>query len=486
MRLKAIWHKRSYTFRYAAYGALFGLMFPIFATLGDIYLQGLPLTPESVWQVQKSSPLHWVIDTAPFFLGLFASFAGRRQDRLIRLNEVLEHRVQERDQAILELETLQATLERQVAQRTADLTRRTTELEAAAQVARGAAAIRDSEQLLKETVHLISDRFGFYHAGIFLLDEARQYAVLRAASSEGGGHMLARRHKLKVSEEGIVGYAAGTGEPRIALDVGEDAAFFNNPDLPMTHSEMAVPLKVHDQIIGVLDVQSTEPAAFSEEDVAILQALADQVALAIENARLFEQSQRALQDLDTLYGRRARKAWQEQVARQPAGYRYTGLRVEPSSPAANSETGTQALENAGGDQHLTAPIRLRGQSIGSIVLRQDPGAERWSSEEMALVDEVSTQIGLALENARLLEEAQRQAQREHVIREVTEQMRRAVNVETVLQTTVAKLGQVMAAPRVYVRLGTEFESGSNFGDGPASRGDKPPSSGSSQPSGDTA
>ena len=77
MRLKAIWHKRSYTFRYAVYGALFGLMFPIFATLGDIYLHGLPLTLESVWQVQKSSPLHWVIDTAPFFLGLFASFAGR-------------------------------------------------------------------------------------------------------------------------------------------------------------------------------------------------------------------------------------------------------------------------------------------------------------------------------------------------------------------------------------------------------------------------
>jgi GAF domain-containing protein len=350
-------------------------------------------------------------------------------------------------------------------------------------VARGAAAIRDLEQLLKETVHLISDRFGFYHAGIFLLDEARQYAVLRAASSEGGGHMLARRHKLKVGEEGIVGYAVGTGEPRIALDVGEDAVFFNNPDLPMTHSEMAVPLKVHDQIIGVLDVQSTEPAAFSEEDVAILQALADQVSLAIENARLFEQSQRALQDLDALYGRRARKAWQEQVARQPAAYHYTGLGVEPASASAELKTGAQALENTGDDQRLTAPIRLRGQSIGSIVLRQDSAAEPWSSEEMALVDEVSTQIGLALENARLLEEAQRQAQREHVIRQVTEQMRRAVNVETVLQTTVAKLGQAMAAPRVYVRLGTELGSGRGNGNSSASPEE---TSGSSQPSGDTA
>jgi len=164
-----------------------------------------------------------------------------------------------------ELRNLYAGLERQVAERTADLARRGTQLEAAAQVARNAAAIRDVDQLMEQTVRLISDRFGFYHAGIFLLDDTEEYAVLQAASSEGGQRMLARRHKLKVGEEGIVGYASGTGEPRIALDVGADAVFFNNPDLPNTRSEMGLPLKVRGRVIGVLDVQSKHEAAFSDD-----------------------------------------------------------------------------------------------------------------------------------------------------------------------------------------------------------------------------
>jgi len=176
---------------------------------------------------------------------------------------------------VAQLEDLVGSLEQRVAERTHDLERRAVQMDAAAQVAREAAAIRDVGQLLDATSRLISDRFGFYHAGIFLLDEVREYAVLRAASSIGGRRMLARRHKLKVGEVGIVGHAAGRGEPRIALDVGEDAVFFDNPDLPRTRSEMALPLKVRGQVIGVLDVQSTEEAAFSEDDVAILQTMAD-------------------------------------------------------------------------------------------------------------------------------------------------------------------------------------------------------------------
>mgnify|MGYP000163472508 CR=1 FL=1 len=131
-------------------------------------------------------------------------------------------------------------LEQRVASRTRDLQRRSVQLEAAAQVAREAAAIRDVTQLLGRTVHLISERFGFYHAGIFLLDEVGEYAVLRAASSEGGQRMIARGHKLRVGEVGIVGYVAESGQPRIALDVGEDAVYFDNPDMPRTHSEICL------------------------------------------------------------------------------------------------------------------------------------------------------------------------------------------------------------------------------------------------------
>jgi signal transduction histidine kinase len=159
------------------------------------------------------------------------------------------------------------------------------------------------DQLLDETVRLISERFGFYHAGVFLVDEEREYAVLRAASSEGGRRMLERGHRLEVGRAGMVGYVTDTSESRIALDVGKDAAHFVNPDLPETRSEMTLSLLVRGEVIGALDVQSTDEAAFTDEDVAVLQTMADQLANAIANARLFtevEQTAERLKELDRL------------------------------------------------------------------------------------------------------------------------------------------------------------------------------------------
>lgn len=181
-----------------------------------------------------------------------------------------------------------------------EMQQRAIQLEAASQVARNATAILDVDQLLDETVHLISDQFGFYHAGIFLMDEKEEYAVLQAASSEGGRQMLERGHKLAVGKVGIVGYATGTGKPRIALDVGKDAVYFDNPDMPETRSEMALPLVSRGRVIGALDVQSTREAAFTEEDIATLQTMADQLANAIENARLFSETRRRVAELEAV------------------------------------------------------------------------------------------------------------------------------------------------------------------------------------------
>jgi nitrate/nitrite-specific signal transduction histidine kinase len=148
------------------------------------------------------------------------------------------------------------TLEERVVERTSELERRTVQVQVAAEIARDATAVRDLSQLLDSAINLIRSRFGFYHSGIFLLDETEEYAVLKAATGEAGREMLARNHRLKVGEVGIVGFAAGSGLPRIALDVGEDAVHFKNPLLPATRSEMALPLIVGERVIGVLDVQS--------------------------------------------------------------------------------------------------------------------------------------------------------------------------------------------------------------------------------------
>ncbi len=191
------------------------------------------------------------------------------------------------NQIIRQLRVLRRDFEARVEERTRQLERRAEYLAVTGEVSRVAASILDVDELLDRVVHLIADRFHFYHAGIFLLDEAGEWAVLRAASSEGGRRMLARGHRLRVGREGVVGYVSATGRPRIALDVAADEAWLPNPDLPQTRSEMGLPLTAAGgRVIGVLDVQSEEPEAFTDEDIATLRILADQIAVAIVNARL--------------------------------------------------------------------------------------------------------------------------------------------------------------------------------------------------------
>lgn len=351
------------------------------------------------------------------------------------------------NQMAQQLRDLIGSLEQRVAERTRALERRTVQLEAAARVARDASEIRDVKELLDRVVHLISGRFGFYHAGIFVLDDMGEYAVLQAASSEGGQRMLARGHRLAVGKVGIVGYVAGTGKPRIALDVGADAVFFDNPDLPLTRSEMALPLKVGERVIGVLDVQSEEPAAFTDEDVAVLQTMADQIALAIENAHLLGESRQMLRELERVYGERARAAWAEYARHLPA-FRYTGTGVEPA-PLSGSPTPT-----AGNGHQLSIPIRLHGETIGSILLQRESEADPWSPEDAVMAEEIGVQIGLALENARLLAEMERRAEREQMLGEITARLTRSLDMKALLRAAVEELARLPEVTEVAVYLGS--------------------------------
>ncbi len=351
------------------------------------------------------------------------------------------------------LQEMLSELEQRVNERTRELEETLFELEGAAQVARQAASIRDVDQLLDETAHLMSVLLGFYHTGIFLLDEDKEYAVIQAASSEGGRRMLERGHRLKVGGQGIVGAVAASGTTRVALDVGEDAVHFTNPDLPETHSEVAVPMELRGEIIGVIDIQSKEKGAFSDQDVAIIKSLADQIALAIENARLLEESGRALRELERLYGERVREAWQRPSIARSSAYHYTHMGVqEAESPELTETVGEAKVIQERNGRQLAAPIQLRGQNIGSILLKQGPDEEPWSPEEVALMEEISDQIALALENARLLEETRRRAQREQLIGQITTHMRQSLDVEDVLQTAVREMRTALDLEEAEVRI----------------------------------
>jgi len=424
------------------------------ATFGWAYSTGRvvgAVDPQAV-----SVDLTWWANSAIIMLMLGATLTVAQNYLIPRLVSALAH-----SQILAqELEAHQDMLEEQVAERTAALARRSAQLEAAAQIAREAASIQDVGRLLQETVRLISGRFGFYHAGIFLLDEGKEYAVLRAASSEGGQRMLARGHQLQVGQQGIVGYVTGRGEPRVALDVGTDAVFFNNPDLPDTRSEMALPLRARGEIIGALDVQSTEPAAFSDEDVAVLQTLADQVALAISNARLFQQVQESLEVERRAYGASSRQAWRELFRTQPkVGQRYDPQGILSTDDQWREEVklavrkGETVLGQSGPLATAAAPIKVRDQVIGVLDAYKHESAGAWGAEEIALLETLTEQLGIALESARLYHDTQRRATRERLTREITDKMRRATNVEGIVQTAVDELFSVLGTSRTFVQLG---------------------------------
>ncbi|MBV5331674.1 GAF domain-containing protein, partial [bacterium] len=196
-----------------------------------------------------------------------------------------------------ELEDITTTLEQRIETRSLELKsanqqaqERATRFQIVSEISQEISSNVDQQpkELLNRIARSISEKLGFYHVGIFLLDENREYAVLRAANSQGGQHMLERRHQLKVGGTGIVGYVSQGGRPRIALDTGSDAVFFNNPDLPETRSEIALPLKYGTIIIGVLDVQSTLPSAFKDEDTNLLSTLANQIAIVINTILINE------------------------------------------------------------------------------------------------------------------------------------------------------------------------------------------------------
>jgi len=366
-----------------------------------------------------------------------------------------------------QLRELIGNLEARVSERTQDLERRALQLQVTAEVAREAAAIHDPNQLLQDVTRLISERFGFYHVGVFLVEQIGQgsdqpaYAVLRAANSKGGQRMLARGHRLRVGKEGIVGYAAATGAPRIALDVGKDAVYFNNPDLPMTRSELALPLKVKERVIGVLDVQSHDPAAFTPGDLETLQILADQLAIAIENARLLAESQQSLRELESLYGRQIQQGWQKRLHNQPLIYALDsqGLRVSAGDELAREMLSTQHEKSQANE--IEIPIELRGVRLGALRLRRRAEDEPWSPHEIETARETVAQMAQALENARLLEEIQNHAKQEELINQIVARVQSALSLDGVMQTTVQEIMRAINAARVQIRLGGNGSTTSN-------------------------
>lgn len=351
-----------------------------------------------------------------------------------------------------------AELEERVLERTRSLDKKTAQLQAVAEVGKSIASYRNLSELLQRASQLIHENFGYYHVGVFLLDERKEYALLAASNSEGGRRMLEKKHALKVGETGIVGYVAESLRARIALDVGSDAVFFNNPDLPETRSEMALPLVASGQILGILDVQSTEARAFTEDDIATIQVLADQIAIAIQNANLFSETERALDSTRASYGQLSREAW-GRILRSRARINY--LSTPPATVKVEDEsiepTISKAIESGDlilGSDGLTisVPVKIRGQVIGALRLKKPDIADAWTQDETTLAISLADQLSGALESARLYRESQQRASRESLVSDISARISASATRDSIIRETVQELGQALQDTSVTFQL----------------------------------
>lgn len=385
-------------------------------------------------------------------------------------------RLREVNQAYRALENLNTTLEQRVNERTEEIENvnqqtihRAAQLKAVTELSESIAQLQDLNEIFPATTRLISERFGFYHVGIFLIDQNHEFAILQAANSTGGQRMLERNHRLRLGV-GVVGFSAQTGQPRIALDVGADAVFFNNPDLPDTRSEAALPMKVRTETIGVLDVQSKEAGAFSSEDLQVLTALANQVSIALENAKLLTEARAALMQVQEVYNEFTRAEWSRTITQtEQPGFRYQTGRIEMLENALQNSEVVSAVQsgevmsnqdNGSKEQRaaVAVPVKLRGEVIGILHIESHDPLKQWQADEVSLVQAVAERAAFAMENARLFQDARRRAAKERLISEATAHISGALNIENILQSTAEELERVLGGSEILIQFQSKEQS----------------------------
>jgi GAF domain-containing protein/HAMP domain-containing protein len=379
--------------------------------------------------------------------------------------------------------------------------RRNLQLETAAEIAKDISSALDLDELLSRAIQLIRERFNFYHAGVFLADAMNEYVVIREATGEAGAQMKRSGHKLGIGSKSVVGFVAGKGEPLVVNDTVRDATYYANPLLPDTRSEAAIPLKVGDRIVGVLDVQSTQAGAFTEEALRTMQILSDQLAIAVVNSELFAETQEhlsqhrllhhittsaasgstldealdsAVQGLQvTLGGDRVAILLLDKQKDCLAVAASIGYSEDDTKnlviPVGSGITGwvaahrlPQRISNVGEDpryievssntkSELAIPLLFRNELLGVLNIESEFSAA-YDEHDEEMLGTLGGSLAAIIANARLLEQIRRQVERERLLFEVTSKIRRSTDMQTILQTTASELTKVVGARRTQIKI----------------------------------
>jgi GAF domain-containing protein/HAMP domain-containing protein len=343
------------------------------------------------------------------------------------------------------------TLGKQVEERTREIERRSNYLTAAAEVGRVANSILDPDLLGQQVIELIQKQFDLYYVGLFITSEDGKWAVLRAGTGEIGKILLSRQHQIEIGE-GMIGWCISNGQSRVAHEVSQDAIRLVTPELSDTRSEAALPLCTRGRIIGALTVQSERIKAFDETAMVALQTMADQFAVALDNARLFTESRAELSTAQKAFGDINQTDWAK-IFHSQTNYGYYGDR-ENINPLGDRGFELSQLVS---QQILHLPIRIRGQIIGTIHARKPEAAGVWNPGETALLETLVDQLSIALDNARLYRDTQRSAEREHTISNITAKVRASTNVNAILQTAVRELAEALRVSKATILLHNNSE-----------------------------
>lgn len=347
----------------------------------------------------------------------------------------------------------------QLEARTTALERRTAALQAAADLARLSSRATDETTLLDEVARLIAERLGYMHVGIFLTEATGEFLMLRASNSEAGQALIADNYQLRLARGELTFVAAGT--ELLRYRIGNQIYRIASP-IPVTgvQGNVSFPLAVAGRLIGLLNIQTSTPPPDSEEQ-NILRTFADQLALSLENIRLVSQLQERLTEIGALVGTTVRQAWEEVRRGAAVGYAYDRLQLMPAGEKLppgvlrELERGKSvSYVTASGEPRarLIAPLILREQVIGLLGYEDLDPARQWQDDERILLETISSQVSLALENSRLVAEARQRAEREATISEIVGRISGETDMDAILQATVREMSRLVGESEIAVQL----------------------------------
>lgn len=416
------------------------LSISIIATITIAALQQIGIYNLSAPNAPLVSRADWFIYCIDFSIAgtILVAAMGQFKDAFTRV-------IQDLQQAFETLAAERTQLEEKVRERTDELEARNIQLRTSATVARIVAEVQNISELLDTVTQLTSEKFGYYHVGLFILDDQKKAAFLQAASSVTGKQMLGQSFRIEPDRRSPINLLVEQNRYIISSDI-DNVNFVRDANFPLTRSRMLLPLAVRGNVLGMLDLHSDQPQAFSIQDAEIMQILADLVSISFDNVRLINETKSLVSQLEINTSIQTQRTWKKLTSRQKPAYQYTPAGVRPIFSTSKKDN-DDALA-------LQIPLILHGKKIGGIKLKRKDNAHEWSERERNLVEKIADQVALALENSRLVDEAQKSALRDQMIANISTRVRETLDIESVVRTAATELRRVFDLKEAEISVGS--------------------------------